>query len=87
MNPVIVHGGGPQIDDLLKRVGKKGEFIRACASPMPKPWMWSRWLLGGQVNKDIVNLINRNGARLRLTGRTAGSSARASLKVRGGRQR
>ena len=41
INPVVVHGGGPQIEGLLKRLGKKGEFIQACASPMPKPWRWS----------------------------------------------
>ena len=40
MNPVVVHGGGPQIDEALKKVGKVGTFSRACASPTRKPWKW-----------------------------------------------
>ena len=40
MNPVVVHGGGPQIDDALAKIGKKGTFIRACASPTTRRWKW-----------------------------------------------
>ena len=43
MNPVIVHGGGPQINDMLKRVGKQGEFIQGCGLPTPKQWTWWKW--------------------------------------------
>ncbi|VEB45204.1 Acetylglutamate kinase [Chromobacterium violaceum] len=43
MNPVVVHGGGPQINDLLARVGKQASLSRACASPTPRPWKWWKW--------------------------------------------
>jgi acetylglutamate kinase len=63
MNPVIVHGGGPQIDDLLKRVGKKGEFIQGMRVTDAETMDVVEMVLGGQVNKDIVNLINRHGGK------------------------
>ena len=43
MNPVVVHGGGPQIEQLLARLGKKGEFVQGMRVTDPKPWTWSRW--------------------------------------------
>ncbi|MGA0025173.1 MAG: acetylglutamate kinase, partial [Burkholderiales bacterium] len=73
MNPVIVHGGGPQIDDLLKRVGKKGEFIQGMRVTDAETMDVVEMVLGGQVNKDIVNLINRNGGKaVGLTGKDGG---------------
>jgi acetylglutamate kinase len=70
MNPVIVHGGGPQIDDLLKRVGKVGEFIQGMRVTDAETMELVEMVLGGQVNKDIVNLINQHGGKaVGLTGK------------------
>jgi len=41
INPVVVHGGGPQIETALKRLGKRASSSRACGSPMKRPWKWS----------------------------------------------
>ena len=69
MNPVIVHGGGPQIDELLRRVGKKGEFIQGMRVTDAETMDVVEMVLGGQVNKDIVNLINKHGGKaVGLTG-------------------
>ncbi len=69
MNPVVVHGGGPQIDDLLRRVGKKGEFIQGMRVTDEETMDIVEMVLGGQVNKDIVNLINKHGGKaVGLTG-------------------
>ena len=61
MNPVVVHGGGPQIDELLKRVGKKGEFIQGMRVTDAETMGVVEMVLGGQVNKVIANLINQQG--------------------------
>ena len=63
INPVIVHGGGPQIDDQLKKVGKKGEFIQGMRVTDAETMDVVEMVLGGQVNTDIVNLINQHGGR------------------------
>jgi len=77
MNPVIVHGGGPQIDDMLKRVGKKGEFIEGMRVTDTETMDVVEMVLGGLVNKDIVNLINQHGGHaVGLTGKD-GSFIRA----------
>jgi acetylglutamate kinase len=69
MNPVVVHGGGPQIDDLLKRVGKQGVFIQGMRVTDAETMDIVEMVLGGQVNKEIVNLINRHGGKaVGLTG-------------------
>ncbi|MBS1209657.1 MAG: argB [Proteobacteria bacterium] len=69
MNPVVVHGGGPQIDDLLKRVGKQGKFIQGMRVTDEETMDIVEMVLGGQVNKDIVNLINKHGGKaVGLTG-------------------
>ncbi len=84
MNPVIVHGGGPQIDDLLRRVGKKGEFIQGMRVTDAETMDVVEMVLGGQVNKDIVNLINRHGGKaVGLTGKDGGFIRARKLKVRG----
>ena len=83
MNPVIVHGGGPQIDELLKRVGKKGEFIQGMRVTDAETMDVVEMVLGGQVNKEIVNLINRNGGRaVGLTGKDGNFIRARKLKVR-----
>lgn len=73
MNPVIVHGGGPQINDMLKRVGKQGEFIQGMRVTDSETMDMVEMVLGGLVNKDIVNLINRHGGHaVGLTGKDGG---------------
>jgi acetylglutamate kinase len=77
MNPVVVHGGGPQIDDLLKRMGKKGEFVQGMRVTDAETMDVVEMVLGGLVNKEIVNLINQHGGRaIGLTGKD-GSFIRA----------
>ncbi|MDP1607216.1 MAG: acetylglutamate kinase [Rhodocyclaceae bacterium] len=69
MNPVVVHGGGPQIEDLLKRVGKQGQFIQGMRVTDEETMDIVEMVLGGQVNKEIVALINRHGGKaVGLTG-------------------
>ena len=60
INPVIVHGGGPQIDDQLRKVGKKGEFVQGMRVTDAETMDVVEMVLGGQVNTDIVNLILRS---------------------------
>jgi acetylglutamate kinase len=60
---VVVHGGGPQIDQLLTRVGKKGEFIDGMRVTDSDTMDVVEMVLGGLVNKNIVNLINQAGGR------------------------
>ena len=69
MNPVVVHGGGPQIDSLLKRIGKQGQFIQGMRVTDEETMDVVEMVLGGHVNKEIVNLINRHGGKaVGLTG-------------------
>ncbi|MBU1236908.1 MAG: acetylglutamate kinase [Gammaproteobacteria bacterium] len=69
MNPVVVHGGGPQIEDLLKRIGKQGTFIQGMRVTDEETMDIVEMVLGGQVNKEIVHLINRHGGKaVGLTG-------------------
>ncbi len=84
MNPVIVHGGGPQIDDLLKRVGKKGEFVQGMRVTDAETMDVVEMVLGGQVNKGIVNLINRHGgSAVGLSGKDGGLIRAKKMMVRG----
>jgi len=70
MNPVVVHGGGPQIGELLKRIGKESEFIEGMRVTDSETMDIVEMVLGGQVNKEIVNLINRHGgSAVGLTGK------------------
>jgi len=70
MNPVVVHGGGPQIGDLLKRIGKESEFVEGMRVTDSETMDIVEMVLGGQVNKEIVNLINKHGgAAVGLTGK------------------
>jgi len=73
MNPVIVHGGGPQINEMLKRVGKQGEFIQGMRVTDAETMNIVEMVLGGLVNKEIVNLINQHGGlAVGLTGKDGG---------------
>lgn len=70
MNPVIVHGGGPQISNTLKRVGKTSEFVDGLRVTDSETMEIVEMVLGGLVNKDIVNLINSHGGNaVGLTGK------------------
>lgn len=69
MNPVVVHGGGPQINDMLDKVGKKGEFIQGMRVTDDETMQIVGMVLGGHVNKEIVNMINQHGGKaVGLTG-------------------
>lgn len=70
INPVVVHGGGPQIGDLLRRLGKDSEFVQGMRVTDSETMDVVEMVLGGLVNKEIVNLINRHGgAAVGLTGK------------------
>ena len=70
INPVVVHGGGPQIGDLLKRLGKTSEFVQGMRVTDAETMDVVEMVLGGLVNKEIVNLLNRHGGRaVGLTGK------------------
>ena len=69
MNPVVVHGGGPQIEEMLTRLGKKGEFIEGMRVTDAETMDVVEMVLGGQVNKEVVELINQAGGKaVGLTG-------------------
>lgn len=70
IQPVVVHGGGPHIESLLKRLGKKGEFIQGMRVTDADTMKVVEWVLAGEVQQDIVGLINRAGGKaVGLTGR------------------
>ena len=69
MNPVVVHGGGPQIEEMLSRLGKKGEFVQGMRVTDAETMDVVEMVLGGQVNKEVVELINQAGGKaVGLTG-------------------
>jgi acetylglutamate kinase len=73
INPVVVHGGGPQIESLLKRLGKKGEFVHGMRVTDAETMEVVEWVLAGEVQQDIVGLINQAGGKaVGLTGRDGG---------------
>jgi acetylglutamate kinase len=63
INPVVVHGGGPQIDDLLKQLGRKGEFVQGMRVTDAATMDVVEMVLGGSVNQEIVGLICQHGGR------------------------
>lgn len=70
INPVVVHGGGPQIGNLLEKIGKESEFIQGMRVTDRETMDVVEMVLGGLVNKEIVNLINRHGgSAVGLTGK------------------
>ncbi len=73
MNPVVVHGGGPQIGALLEKIGKKSEFIQGMRVTDRETMDVVEMVLGGLVNKEIVSLINSHGGKaVGLTGKDGG---------------
>jgi len=73
INPVVVHGGGPQIGKLLERIGKESKFVKGMRVTDSETMDVVEMVLGGLVNKDIVNLINQTGGNaVGLTGKDGG---------------
>ena len=85
INLVVVHGGGPQIEDLLSRVGKKGEFIQGMRVTDAETMDIVEMDLAGKVNKEIVELINHAGGKaVGLTGQDGGLIRARKLILSGG---
>jgi len=73
MNPVVVHGGGPQIETALARLGMKGTFVQGMRVTDAETMDVVEMVLGGQVNKEVVELINQAGGKaVGLTGQDGG---------------
>ena len=82
LKPVVVHGGGPQIEQLLARVGKKGEFVQGMRVTDAETMDIVEMVLAGQVNKEIVELINTAGGRaVGLTGQDGGLIRAHRLRI------
>jgi len=82
INPVVVHGGGPQIEQALNRLGKKGEFIQGMRVTDAETMEVVEWVLGGEVQQDIVGLINQAGGKaVGLTGRDGAMIRAQKLKM------
>ena len=82
VNPVIVHGGGPQIGKLLDQIGKKSQFIEGMRVTDHETMDVVEMVLGGLVNKQIVSLINSHGGRaVGLTGKDGGLISTRKLKL------
>ena len=85
INLVVVHGGGPQIEDLLSRVGKKGEFIQGMRVTDAETMDIVEMVLACKVNKEIVELINHAGGKaVGLTGQDGGLIRARKLILSGG---
>lgn len=82
LNPVVVHGGGPQIDAALNKIGKKGQFIQGMRVTDEETMEVVEWVLAGEVQQDIVGLINAAGGKaVGLTGRDGGMIRARKLKL------
>jgi acetylglutamate kinase len=82
MNPVVVHGGGPQIGDLLTKLNIESHFVNGMRVTDAATMNIVEMVLGGSVNKDIVNLINQNGGQaIGLTGKDGKLIQAKRLKV------
>ena len=82
INPVVVHGGGPQIETALKRLGKQGQFIQGMRVTDAETMEVVEWVLAGEVQQDIVGLINQAGGKaVGLTGRDGGLIRARKLKL------
>jgi acetylglutamate kinase len=83
LNPVVVHGGGPQIDTALSKLGKKGTFIQGMRVTDKETMDVVEWVLGGEVQQDIVGLINSAGGKaVGLTGFDGGMIRARKLKMK-----
>jgi len=82
LNPIVVHGGGPQIDEALSRLGKKGTFIQGMRVTDAETMGVVEWVLAGEVQQEIVGLINAAGGKaVGLTGRDGGMIRARKLKM------
>ena len=82
INPVVVHGGGPQIEPALNRLGKKGQFIQGMRVTDAETMEVVEWVLAGEVQQDIVGLIHQAGGKaVGLTGRDGGLIHARKLKL------
>jgi len=82
MNPIVVHGGGPQIDEALTRLGKKGTFVQGMRVTDEETMEVVEWVLAGEVQQDIVGLINAAGGKaVGLTGRDGGLIRARKMKL------
>ncbi len=82
MHPVVVHGGGPQIEDALNKLGKKGSFIQGMRVTDAETMEVVEWVLAGEVQQDIVGMINFAGGKaVGLTGRDGGLIRARKLKL------
>ena len=82
LNPVVVHGGGPQIEDALNKLGKKGHFIQGMRVTDAETMDVVEWVLAGEVQQDIVGLINAAGGKaVGLTGRDGAMIRARKLKL------
>ena len=82
INPVVVHGGGPQIENALKRLGKEGKFVQGMRVTDAETMEVVEWVLAGEVQQDIVGLINQAGGKaVGLTGRDGGLIRAQKLKL------
>ena len=82
INPVVVHGGGPQIENALQRLGKTGSFIQGMRVTDAETMGVVEWVLAGQVQQEIVGLINQAGGKaVGLTGRDGGMIRAKKLKM------
>lgn len=83
MNPVIVHGGGPQIGELMERLGKVPQFVQGMRVTDAETMDIVEMVLGGKINKEIVGLINQHGGRaIGLSGKDGGLLKASRLKVK-----
>jgi acetylglutamate kinase len=82
INPVVVHGGGPQIEQALKRLGKTGQFIQGMRVTDAETMEVVEWVLAGEVQQDIVGFIHKAGGKaVGLTGRDGGLIRARKLKM------
>jgi len=85
INPVVVHGGGPQIGQVLERIGKKSEFVQGMRVTDRETMDVVEMVLGGLVNKEIVNLLNQHGGKaVGLTGKDGGMIRARKMVLRRG---
>ena len=82
INPVVVHGGGPQIGKLLEKIGKKSEFVEGMRVTDSETMDVVEMVLGGQVNKEIVSLITKHGgSAVGLTGKDGDLIRARKMKI------
>ncbi len=83
IRPVVVHGGGPQIESALKRLGKEGKFIQGMRVTDAETMGVVQWVLAGEVQQDLVGLIHQaDGKAVGLTGRDGGLIRAKKLRLK-----